>query len=83
MNMNSHGAGTNTGGENSCAMLPDQHQGAQICHLVNIMMVTMEKTMITVITMMMMMTIRMTLTWKMTLTEQGKRAVFPASSLTT
>ena len=82
MNMNSHGAGTNTGGENSCAMLPDQHQGAQICHLV--IMITMEKMMIMVITkMMMMMTIWMTLTWKMTVTEQGKRAVFPASSLTT
>ena len=61
MNMNSHGAGTNTGGENSCAMLPDQHQGAQICHLMMMMMMTMIMiTMIMVITMMMMMTIRMT-----------------------
>ena len=43
--MNLHGASTNPGSENSCAMFPDEDQGAQICHLVMMMMRIMVKTM--------------------------------------
>ena len=78
--MNLHGASTNPGSENSCAMFPDEDEGAQICHLVMMMMRIMVKTM-------MMIKVydhcTITKTLMMRLTEQGKRAVLPASSLTT
>ena len=59
--MNLHCACTNTSSENSCAMFPDEHQGTQVCHLVNMMVMLKMKMKMKIMEVIMLMKVSMTM----------------------